>query len=197
MAGESPFEPLPAGSKARLGRGTAVTVRHSPDGARLAVGGNKGIWLYDTRTDEVESLLTGHEDEAWSVEISPDGRTLVGRDGRFTVRLWDVATGTLRLTLEAYTTWGGRASSMDFSSDGQTLASGSLDGTILLWDVVSDAAAGDFLNLATNPDGYWEAWRSGTMVTISFGSPRTCSTMRGRIRSRNSCCRRSSDPRPV
>ena len=155
----------------------------SPDGRMLASalnihdssyyrfndsGFNGIIQLWDVTTGTLRHTLEGPAARIRSMVFSPDGRTLATGSANH-VRLWDVATGTLRHTLEGHAdeVW-----SVAFSPDGRTLASGSLDGTILLWDVVSDAAAGDFLNLATNPDGHWEAWRSGTTVTISFGSPR-------------------------
>ena len=46
------------------------------------------------------------------------------------------------------------------------------DGTVLLWDLVADAAAGDFHNLETSPGGQWAVWRSETMETTRFSSPR-------------------------
>ena len=46
------------------------------------------------------------------------------------------------------------------------------DGTVLLWDLVADAGAGDFHNLETSPGGQWAVWRSETMETTRFSSPR-------------------------
>ena len=42
---------LPEGAKARFGKGNITgTIAYSPDGTRIAVVGNLGIWLYDTAT---------------------------------------------------------------------------------------------------------------------------------------------------
>ena len=40
---------LPEGAKMRLGKGRlSGSIAYSPDGTRLAVASNIGIWLYDT-----------------------------------------------------------------------------------------------------------------------------------------------------
>ena len=227
----TPSESLPIGAKARLGRGTVVAVQYSPDGTRLAVGGSVGIWLYDTRTYEVVSLIPGHDADALGFSFSPDARTLVGGDQDGIVRLWDVTTGNFRHALEGHTVgidsvafspdgrtlasggWNanetvhlwdaatgilryslqghpGYVRDLAFSHDSRTLASSSHDDTILLWNVVSDAAMGDFRNLATNPDGRWAVWKSGTTVTAHFSSPHA--PVQYQFRSRGSCCRRAS-----
>ena len=93
---------LPDGAKARLGKGSIREVQYSPDGARLAVAGSIGIWLYDARTGAELSLLTGHTGEVSSVAFSPDGRTLASGGG-FEIRLWDAETGEQVRTLEGHT----------------------------------------------------------------------------------------------
>ena len=92
-----------------------------------------------------------------SIAFSPDGTTLASGSSDNTVKLWDVASGTLKDTLEGHTdiVW-----SIDFSPDGQTLASGSSDNTVKLWDVASgtlkDTLGGhtDIVwSIAFSPDG--------------------------------------------
>ena len=41
---------LPEGAIARLGKGGINIMRFSPDGTRLAVGTDIGVWLYDVQT---------------------------------------------------------------------------------------------------------------------------------------------------
>ena len=122
---------LPEGATLRLGKGRAHELAYSPDGALLAVASSIGVWLYDAQTYQERALLTGHTDEVSSVVFSPDGRTLASGSWDNTIRLWDVATGTVQQTLSD------EVSSVVFSPDGRTLASGSWDNTIRLWDVAT------------------------------------------------------------
>lgn len=126
---------LPAGAKARFGKGRANEVAYSPDGTRLAVASSIGIWIYDAQSGQELDLFTGHTDSVESVAFSPDGQTLASGSEDATVRLWDVATGNHR-TLEGHTD---DVHSIPFSPDGQTLASGSIELRSLASSLRNDA----------------------------------------------------------
>ncbi len=141
---------LPEGAKARLGKGRLNEIAYSPDGALLAVVSSVGIWLYNTETLQELALLTGHTGDVASVSFSPNGSTLASGSWDETVRLWDVATGSLKTELTGHTD---EVASVSFSPDGLTLASGGSYGAILLWDTAPETPEPPRLAADVNGDG--------------------------------------------
>ena len=147
---------LPEGAKARLGKGGIGEIAYFPDGNRLAVANNIGIWIYDAHSLMELDLLTGHTDTTASIAFSPDGHTLASSSYDETVRLWDVNTGTLKSTITGHTK---RISNITFSPDGTLLAGGSSDQAVHLWNAVSGehkatlvGHTGSITTIAFSPD---------------------------------------------
>ena len=114
-----------------LGMGEIYHVAFSPDGSRLAVGSENGIFLYHSaRLIPLRFFpaLTG----VVSVAFSPDGQLLASASVDNTVRLWRVADGRLLRTMKGHDR---SVTSVAFSPDGRLLASASWDKTVLLWGV--------------------------------------------------------------
>ena len=164
---------LPEGMTLRLGKCNINDLAYSSDGALLAVASSIGIWLYDAQTYQERAVLTGHTDGVLSVAFSPDGQTLASGSRDDTVRLWDVATGTLQQTL----THTGSVPSVAFSPDGQTLASAvdGWTGTIYLWDVATGVLQytlpshkGGLSSVAFSPDGQTLASVGGWDALVSL-----------------------------
>jgi WD40 repeat protein/predicted Ser/Thr protein kinase len=135
-----------------------MCVAFSPDGKRLAFGGDGTVMVYEVPTGRPVFSVAGHEDLVVSVAFSPDGQRLASASWDRTVKVWDVATGTPVLTLEGHTA---RVTSVAFSPDGQRLASGCDDHTIRLFTATSGeevlslrAGVGPVHCLAFSPDGH-------------------------------------------
>jgi WD40 repeat protein len=74
-------------------------VAFAPDGKTLASGDNKVVRLWDVKAGQRLRAFAGHIAFVNSVAFSPDGKTLVSSSDDGSIRLWNVRTGQLRLTL--------------------------------------------------------------------------------------------------
>jgi WD40 repeat protein len=123
--------------------GPGLSVAFSPDGRRLATGGEANtVKIWDVQTGQPLRTLEGHRGEVYTVAFSPvgHGRWVASAGEDSTVKIWDSLTGTLVRSFRGHT---GLVSSLAFSPDGQRLVSGSRDKTVKIWDmtelkVVSD-----------------------------------------------------------
>jgi hypothetical protein len=71
----------------------------TPDGATIISGGGNGnLTSYDLK-GKPRGKFIGHEGDVWSVTPSPDGRLLVSGSADQTIRLWNIATRELIVTL--------------------------------------------------------------------------------------------------
>ena len=70
--------------------GRVYSAAFSPDGTRIATGGNDTtVRIWDTHTYEQLLVLRGHEQYVSYVAFSPDGTLLASASGDATIRLWD------------------------------------------------------------------------------------------------------------
>jgi WD40 repeat protein len=71
----------------------------SPDGQTIISGGNNG-WLsaHDLRGRSLGNFV-GHEGDIWAAAPSPDGKYLISGSGDQTIRIWNLKTRDLLVTL--------------------------------------------------------------------------------------------------
>ena len=98
---------LPEGAIARLGKGGINLMQFSPDGTRLVVGTDVGVWVYDVPDGKETVLFTGHTGRVNALAFSQDGTTFAsGGFGNSIIQIWDTETKSklspIMLTPESY-----------------------------------------------------------------------------------------------
>src|SRR5579871_3385642 len=111
--------------------GPVITAVWSPDGKRIASGGNHGtVQVWDAQTGK-QIWKTHIDTYSFAIAWSPDGKRIAGA-GAGSVEMLDAATGKLLATFT-----NGQASFIErlaWSPDGKEIASASNDGTVQVWD---------------------------------------------------------------
>jgi WD40 repeat protein/serine/threonine protein kinase len=146
----------------------------SPDGTRLAAGGNEGerrqIAVFDVSSGKREAVCDGHSDNIWAQTFSPDGTRLASVGEDQVAHLWDPATGALLATCRGHIS---KVLGVAFRPDGVRLVTTSADGTVRQWDAATgreaeppyDRHSGEVAAAVYSPDGQWIA-SAGTDRTI-------------------------------
>jgi len=147
----------------------ALALAWSPDSSTLAVAAGEQIFIYTDGADEPTSTLVPG---VWStaLAISASGRLLAagGRDG--VLRVWELASRKLRLTIQAHPKG---INVVAFDPFGQIIATGGNDALAQLWDSATGESLGSYIGgtysvptLAFSPDGDQLAIANGNTIRL-------------------------------
>ena len=108
------------------------TVAFTPDGARLLVVNSTALVIYDTHTWKPIRRVPQAAGQLRKIEITRDGRYLVGATGSGQVVIFDTESWKQTATLVGHE---GAIKDFELSPDGTKIASGDAFGVLRIWDV--------------------------------------------------------------
>ncbi|MCC7209402.1 MAG: WD40 repeat domain-containing protein [Anaerolineae bacterium] len=122
-------------------RGPVTALAWSPDGAQLAIGASRGVWLVEWQAGNpaIGAYLEDSPRETGGVSAlawSPDGARLAGARFDGVIRVWDAASGAKAATLRGHI---GAVNGVAWSGDGRFIASAGDDLMVRAWDAASGA----------------------------------------------------------
>ena len=91
-------------------------------------------WRFQDASD-AGRVLTGHQAAALALAFSPNGALLASGSADHTIKLWDVKTKRLLLTLRAHDE---AVTALSFFPEQNLITSVGLDGKVILWNLIRD-----------------------------------------------------------
>ena len=102
------------------------------NGETVITGGEDGnIYLWDTKTGQMESTFSEHTQPVMALAVSPDQLTIASSSKDKTIKVWDLQTKKVLVTIPEPNVI---VTSLAISDDGQTLVGGGLGNLIFVWD---------------------------------------------------------------
>ncbi len=141
IAQDSTTVGLPDGAIARLGKGGINIMRFSPDGTRLLVGSDAGLWIYDVHNGNETPLFNEHTGQVNVLSFSSDGKIFTsGGFENSVIQIWDLEKGILLSSLDLHRISEKTLiiSGLSFFDNDKKLIILELKGTVAHWDIEND-----------------------------------------------------------
>ena len=140
---------LPDGAIARLGKGGINIMLFSPDGSKLAVGTDVGVWLYDVPDGNATAYFADEPSHVNALAFSNDGKILAsGGHGNAYIQLWNVENDTLNTT---FLLTGNNNYAKALVFQGQTLMSYDRAGNVSYWDTDTGFISSELVRIPGYP----------------------------------------------
>ncbi len=159
--------------------GTVVMCKVVAGGRVVSVAEDQTLRVWDTRTGQLEHILTGHTDSVVACAVLGDGVRVVSASRDRTLRVWDTQTGETVHILSGHS---GAVLTCAVLGDGVRVVSASRDRTMRVWDthtgktvhifdghtfsVSACTVLGDGVRLVSASSGTLRVWDSRTGETV-------------------------------
>jgi WD40 repeat protein len=118
--------------------GTVNIVMWSPDGIRIASGGeDKTVQVWSATNGRNIFTYRGHSARVNTLTWSPNGQNIASGSDDQTVQMWDTSTNRKVFSSRVHSSWWVWVRTVAWSPDGKLIASGSMDGIVQIWDAAS------------------------------------------------------------
>ena len=118
---------------------TIFSAAFSSDGSRVVTASyDTTAIVWDAKTGEIITRLTGHEAPVLDAKFSPNGQYVLTGSADNSAQLWEVKTGKSIRKLNGHSNW---VELVAFSPAGQFAATASSDGTAAVWNLKTQKGA--------------------------------------------------------
>jgi len=125
----------PVSSLEGAGKKFGLCLEYSPDGTKLAMGGNDGsVTLFDLASGSVSTTFTSHAKPVRALAFSPNNDILLSASDDMHVNMYDLMGGIFVSSTTAHSSW---VLGLTYSPDAGNYATSSSDKQVKVWELNS------------------------------------------------------------